>query len=362
MFTSLEPFRGRLLVACSGGADSTCLAHACMERARREQSEAPYVVYVDHGLRPESAQEAQSVVDFATRFGGHGLVRHVHLKPGASLEAEARRVRYEALATLADELEIDWVLLGHTRSDQAETVFMRILRGTGLVGLAGMSSRRGRYARPLLQHSRAETEAYCRDHDLDAVEDPMNRDLGFTRARIRHRWLPELREENSQIDAALCRLADSARDHREVLDWAAAQVLQTRVDTQGQLCVASEFAEVPESLAIQVLARHAAQFGVCALEARHLRGMLALALAPADGTKTLDLPGATLYRRYDAISYAVRPEAGAAATAGTAPMSIHLGVWCETPDQQRRRRVTRALATQALGIGCQTLFDTRFLV
>ena len=110
----------------------------------------PILVYVDHGLRPESAAEGEAVRRLAREYDGLAEVVPVKVNQDqASLEAAARDARYGALESLAAEQAADWVLLGHTANDQAETLLMRILRGTGLVGLAGIPQRRGPFARPL---------------------------------------------------------------------------------------------------------------------------------------------------------------------------------------------------------------------
>src|SRR5258706_7828140 len=145
---------GRALygVACSGGADSIALADAAIEVAG-----APNVAVrtIDHGLSPDSARVAAEVATWAKGRGAAAVVRRVEVERRASIEAAARDARYAALEALADELGIEVVLLGHTARDQAETVMLRILRGTGPAGLGAMAAVRGRFARPLLELPRA---------------------------------------------------------------------------------------------------------------------------------------------------------------------------------------------------------------
>ncbi len=315
----LDPFTGQAMVACSGGADSLALAHLAIVRAQAQNLPIPQVLHVDHGLRPESVHEGRAVRAFAEGLGAKAVVREVRVAEGASLEAAARDARYAAFAECAAEFGARWVLLAHTRSDQAETVLMRIIRGTGLVGLAGMPQVRGIYARPLLGVSRQETEAYCQMHELDVVEDPMNREHRFTRVRMRHQWLPALREENPKISDALCNLADSARDHRDVLDWAANEALaKLRVPEKAALQLGEEFASLPQALAMRVLTLFAQEHACESLERRHLVPLLDFCLAPTAGSRELSLPGATIVRRYDELhwnldedeAYSVRAEDG----------------------------------------------------
>jgi tRNA(Ile)-lysidine synthase len=260
-------------------------------------------VYIDHGLRPESGEEGQYVCEFAAELGGIGVVKSVEIPPQASLEAAARDARYLALEALAQEQGADWILLGHTSSDQVETILMRILRGTGLVGLSGMAKERGRLARPLLEFPRQATEKYCREHKLRFHEDSMNRDSKFTRVRMRHHWLPELRKENPQVDEALLNLAASARDHREVLDWAAQGYLHKSVDEAGALRLGPDFQILPDSLAVRILVLHAASAGVSGLERRHLSELLDFARKEESGTRSLCLPGARARRTYSLLEW-----------------------------------------------------------
>lgn len=298
----LEPFGGQLLVACSGGADSVALAHLAATRAKRLGLPAPRLGHVNHGLRDESDEEGRILGNFAQQLGTQALIEKIDLDPnGGGLEARARDARYAALGRMALACSADWVLLGHTQSDQAETIFMRIVRGTGVFGLAGMAAKRGHFGRPLLGVSRRETEHYCRQHDLSYVEDPMNRDQRFTRVRIRHSWIPKLESENPKIRQALCGLADSARDHRDVLEWAAARA-QSELGSGGGLQLGREFNALPESLAKRVLARFAETRGR-PLERKHLEALYDLCHTPTSGTRSLDLPAGTIVRQYDELSW-----------------------------------------------------------
>jgi tRNA(Ile)-lysidine synthase len=209
------------------------------------------------------------------------------------VEEAARDARYAALDALAIELGAQFVLTGHTASDQVETVFMRILRGTGVVGLAGIPARRGRYLRPLLTARRALVVAHLAEHGLEALEDPTNLDDAITRNRVRHRWLPALREENPAFDDALLRLARSATEQREVLEFAAGCVALT---AQG-------LAAAPDGVAKRALAVAATEAGAGPLSARHLEDLLALMRRPDSGTVDLALPGLTARREYGELRF-----------------------------------------------------------
>lgn len=204
----------RVLVAVSGGPDSMALLHVLWE-ARARLGVTLEVVGVDHGLRPEAARELDLV---RTRAEALDL-RFVRLavdvgrerRAGVSLQDAARRARLGALADLAAARGARRVALGHQADDQAETVLFRILRGTGLRGLAGIPYERAPFARPLLDVWRAEILRYLHRRSIPFVEDPSNADLRYARARIRHRVLPLLAEENPRVSEALVALSAAAR-------------------------------------------------------------------------------------------------------------------------------------------------------
>jgi tRNA(Ile)-lysidine synthase len=171
-----------VVVACSGGPDSAALAHAAMALARAGRLGPVTLCYVDHQLRPDSAADGGVVSALARAGGADAAIVTVEVpRTGGSLEAAARTVRYQALEREAAGRTI---LVGHTARDQIETVLMRMLRGTGVAGLAGIPARRGRIVRPLLRLGRDEVEAYCARHQIAAADDPSNRDLRHFRNRI----------------------------------------------------------------------------------------------------------------------------------------------------------------------------------
>jgi tRNA(Ile)-lysidine synthase len=215
----------RILVACSGGADSTALAAATAFEAPRAGLQAGAVT-VDHGLQPGSDQRAMAVADVLRGLGLRPVeaVRINVTGPGGP-EAAARRGRYAALDEAAHRLGACAVLLGHTKDDQAETVLLGLARGSGARSLAGMPPRSaggGRYRRPLLALTRSTTEAACEAEGLRPWADPHNSDPSYARSRVRHQVLPVLeRELGPGVAAALARTADLLRDDADALDaWA----------------------------------------------------------------------------------------------------------------------------------------------
>lgn len=202
-----------VLVACSGGPDSTVLLHV-LHRLRAEFGITLCAASIDHGLRPESASEVRQVAAFADGLGVPFVAGSVEVKAeGTSLQARAREVRYAALHELAASQSASAIAVGHTRDDQAETVLSRLLRGAGVRGLSGIEARRADgVIRPLIDCGREEVVAYALARGLPFVEDPSNHQRNFERVRIRHELLPALRAEDPQITEHLSALADEAAE------------------------------------------------------------------------------------------------------------------------------------------------------
>ena len=177
-------------------------------------------IHVDHGLRPESALEADTVRSAADAIGAQFQAVTLAVGQGSNLEARARQARYEALP--------DDVLTGHTADDQAETVLLNVLRGAGLDGLAGIRSFGGpsqRVGHPLLAIRRSETEAVCQLLGWQPVFDPSNNDHSLLRNRIRQQILPLLNEASHRdLAPILSRQAALMADDSNFLDELAAEI------------------------------------------------------------------------------------------------------------------------------------------
>uniref|UniRef100_A0A9E7ZQN6 tRNA(Ile)-lysidine synthase n=1 Tax=Bosea sp. NBC_00436 TaxID=2969620 RepID=A0A9E7ZQN6_9HYPH len=188
-----------MLVAVSGGPDSVALLALLAAWAQMQDRPPLHAATVDHGLRPESAGEAAAVAALCAKLGvGHAALRWEGLKPGSSVQAEARRARYALLANEARRLGGATLVTAHTLDDQAETMLMRLAHGSGPSGLAGM---RGRsevngvaLVRPLLGIPKARLIATAEARGLPFVRDPSNSDLRFERVRWRE-TMPVLAEQ-----------------------------------------------------------------------------------------------------------------------------------------------------------------------
>ena len=185
-----------VVVAISGGPDSTCLLHAMVRLRRLVGIRRLVACHVDHRLRDDSTADAAYARRQALRLGVEFVLRTVEGGPGQreSVEAWAREVRYAALADVREDHGAQAVAVGHTADDQAETVLMALLRGGGLEALGGMRPLADGIARPLLDVPAERTRAFCSSLRLRPRQDPMNRDTAYLRAAIRLGALPALRD------------------------------------------------------------------------------------------------------------------------------------------------------------------------
>lgn len=216
-----------LCVGFSGGADSTALLHvlAQLPAARARGLRA---LHVDHGLHADSERWACHCVDLCRSLDVPcDVIRvHVQARHGEGLEAAARHARHAAFVQALHPGE--WLLLAHHRDDQAETVLLKLLRGAGPEGLAGMRERRpfgpGQLWRPLLSWSRAQLRAYVDAHSLRCIEDPSNADLQLSRNYLRHEILPRLLAHWPQAVDSILHSAGASRAAADALrtHWLAA--------------------------------------------------------------------------------------------------------------------------------------------
>jgi tRNA(Ile)-lysidine synthase len=210
-----------VVVAVSGGPDSLALLHL-LARLRPSTGISLVAAHLDHGFRPEGAAEAAFVRARAEEWkvpfvGGRVDVPRLVAKSRGPQDA-ARQARYAFLARVADEAGAEIIAVGHTADDQAETVLMHLLRGTGAGGLAGMAAVAGRVVRPMLEAWRAQVEAYCRHHVLEPLRDPSNADPKYLRNRIRAELLPVLEGYNPRIRERLVAMARTLADERDLME------------------------------------------------------------------------------------------------------------------------------------------------
>ncbi len=208
-----------VLVACSGGPDSTVLLHV-LHRLRADVAITLCAASIDHGLRAESASEVAKVREFANTLGIPFRSERIEVpREGASIQGRARELRYQALHEIAHEVHATRIAVGHTQDDQAETVLSRMLRGAGLRGLSGIEPRRADgVIRPLFDCRRADVLAYAEERSLPFIEDPSNHQRTYTRVRIRHEVLPTLLREDPRVVEHLCAIGDEAAELNAAFD------------------------------------------------------------------------------------------------------------------------------------------------
>lgn len=301
-YNMLDP-GARVMVAVSGGPDSVCLLHALRELKIRVVG----IAHVNHKLRGQASEEDEQFVVGAAREMGLPIHSTVAICSSGNLEQTARRARRDFFHDLIRQGHADRIALGHTRDDQAETVLFRILRGSGLAGLAGILPVTAEgLIRPLLDVTRGEVEAFLRERGVRWREDSSNREPRFSRNRIRHELLPRLKEDwNPGLPAALAHLADLA--YEEELWWAgeiARLARQMFTRSPGSLEVsARELAQLPRAVARRLI-RHAirqVKGSLQGVQFSHIENVLAL---PEAGGKA-ELPGIHVIRSFDWLRLAV---------------------------------------------------------
>lgn len=211
-----------VIVAASGGADSSALAAALLPECNAKAIKVVALI-VDHGLQSNSADVAHEAKKELTKLGYENVeIRRIKVEVRDGLEASARRGRYAALNEVAKELNAAAIFLGHTKDDQAETVLLGLARGSGTRSLSGMAQRIDNYRRPLLSITRLQTEEACEEAGIKFWRDPHNQSMEYTRVRVRENVLPLMEKEiGPGIADALVRSAKLLRDDADALDqWA----------------------------------------------------------------------------------------------------------------------------------------------
>ena len=256
----------RVIAAVSGGSDSVAMLLVLHELASRGELVLAGLAHLNHHVRGDDADgDAMFCRDLAGRLGISALlsdadVPALALHNNESIEVAGRHARQRFFAELLPTARADRVAIAHTRDDQSETVLLRLTRGAGATGLAGMGRRRGPLVRPVLDATRGELQQFLRERNQAWREDATNLDVTIPRNLIRHEVLPRLRRINSQADAALARAADSLRLDADLLETLANAAFVQNVDvdaeTNSVLIRAEQFNKLPPALATRV-ARYA---------------------------------------------------------------------------------------------------------
>jgi tRNA(Ile)-lysidine synthase len=313
----------RVLVALSGGPDSVALLRVLRELEAADELAVAGIAHLDHGLRDGANDDEQFCRALAAELGLEFRSDLVDVRARAarlrtSLENAGRRARYELFERVATELGADVIATGHTRDDQAETFLLRLLRGAGPRGLAGIHPRAGRVVRPLLDVGRDELRAYLASLGQPFRDDESNRDLSIPRNRIRHELLPLLaRDFSPGVTGVLAREAEIARQdedrlQREAIDLLDLIVLRSEKGKSGEV----ESAEVDAralralhpALAVRVVRMVLEQVAPGRFVGfDHVERLLELA-RDARGQGALSLPGQHAERRGETLVLDRRPD------------------------------------------------------
>lgn len=303
-----------LVVACSGGPDSTALLHALVA-LRPGLNLQLHVAHLNHDFRGQEAEDdARFVGCMAKRLGLSSTIdeadpmAYQRERGISSFEEAAREVRYRFLTNLAHTINADAIALGHTADDQAETILMHLIRGAGLPGLRGMQeltpwrdSPKGRTAilyRPLLEATRHETRTYCLELNIPFREDSTNSSLRFTRNRVRHKLMPALKKYNPRVGEALIRTGRAASESLNFLDEQLNALWPELFSKEGKKISldATALKDLHPYLLGMALRRAYAEArgSLRRLSESHVKSMLALSQGPVG--KNIHLPGGLAMR------------------------------------------------------------------
>ncbi len=296
----------RVVVGVSGGPDSTALIHLLC-RLKQEYKLDIWIAHLNHELRREAGEEAESVKRFASQLKIPVISDSLNVALFAkqkkiSLEMAAREVRYKFFERVSRKVEATKIALGHTASDQVETLLMRLIRGAGLDGLAGIPPTRGKIIRPLISVFREEIEKYCQGYNLYPHRDSSNQELSFFRNKVRLRLIPFIaREYNSQFIQVLFRTANILREDKKCLDEVAEEALKKLIleRSNGQIVIDAETLLSSLSLSLQRRVVRKLIQGVKGdlknINFIHIDKIIKL--KSDKGTKVINLPGDILAKR-----------------------------------------------------------------
>ena len=293
----------RVLVGLSGGSDSVALTRLLLDLAEHGEFTVAGAAHLNHHLRASAERDASFCRHFAQRIGLPIVVEAVDVRAHAqahalSIEDAARRLRYAFLERVAADIGADRIAVGHTQDDQAETFLLKLMRGAGLTGLAGIYPRRGAVIRPLLDVTDADLQAYLASQGEQWVEDETNDDLDNPRNRVRHVILPELdRTAGGSTRPAIARAAGLIREDGQWLDELSEERFHT-LAVHGEGCLELEvrgLAELPPPVLRRVLLQAMrASAGTREVGLEHVEAVAAL-LGGAHGG--VDVPGSRVELR-----------------------------------------------------------------
>jgi len=282
---------GTVILGVSGGIDSVVMLDLFINSKLNL-----VVAHLNHGVRKEAGRDESLVEELAAKNSLKFVSHRIDKPTGGNLEEEMRILRYEFLSRVAKDNNAKYIALAHNANDQAETIFLNILRGSGPAGLAGMKEVSGKVIRPLLNVKREEIESYANENKLEWTEDLTNRDTLYQRNYLRHKIFPLLTETNPSWLDAVNRMSASQREIDEHLKNEASEYLKSPV---------SELKKLPKPVLYEVFGlRYEQKKGNRVdLTLRNLADLEKL-IAENAGTKRVELPGKiSAVRRYEILDF-----------------------------------------------------------
>jgi tRNA(Ile)-lysidine synthase len=293
----------KLLIAVSGGADSLALASAVLFESKKLQLNIATVT-IDHGLQKASAKVAEQTLEKLHQIGiAEAWNKKVKVGTKGGPEAAARDARYKALESIRIESKSDFIVLGHTANDQAETVLLGLTRGSGSKSLSGMSTRSDRLLRPLLSIERKTTEQFCKEENISPWQDPQNKDLKFLRVRIRKVVLPFLEKQlGNGIFSNLIRTGSQLREDDQYLRSVAEKAFKKIAKTSARTVILDQpgLSKLPAAIRNRVIKSAIDYFEVDSSRV-HVLAVADLILN-WHGQKPLALPGVRVERKGKTIT------------------------------------------------------------
>lgn len=307
---------GKVIIALSGGIDSMVMLHL-FRRFQEKNGGSIAVAHLNHGLRgEESDRDEEFVKKTAAQLGLDCFCKKVNLKKSGNrkeenIQSAGRRERYAFFHSVAVQVKADKIALGHNADDQAETVLMRIIRGSGINGIGGIPPIRGNIIRPILCLTRKEIEDYAKQEKVDYIEDSSNSSTKYLRNSIRLELMPLLRSYNPNIGQELNLLSNFSRDINSYLHDRAEDVLQkikigNKSDGDTLFLDLAGFNELPSALKGKLvpLAFEKITGTSSGLYSNHILQIEELALKGKSGT-SIDLPdGIKTFIEYDSLVFA----------------------------------------------------------
>jgi tRNA(Ile)-lysidine synthase len=338
----LLPSGRPVVVMLSGGRDSVCLLDVAVRLAG---ADAVSALHVNYGLRPGAAGDERHCTELSQRLGVELIVERPPGPPEGNLQAWAREVRHAAARRLAARRHAR-IAVGHTASDQTETVLYRLAASPGRRALLGMSAGDGDIVRPLLPVTREDTAAYCRACGLAWRDDETNDTLQYARGRVRHGLLPALRSIHPNAEANVLATAALLREEAEVLDAAVHELVG-----DAESVDASEVRRLPAALRRLVVRRLAEEAAGRLVPEAAARADELLALGDAPGSAAADLgEGLRAIAEYGRLRFTAQPPAPPPAeVALTVPGSVRFGAYLVSSRRGGAERRDGVLDAAAVG-------------